>query len=83
MTDLPHWHPVDNDKAIQRDYHFSNFHETMAFVNAVAFIAHETNHHPDLEIGYNYCRIKFTTHDAGGVTDKDLDSAKKVNGLLP
>lgn len=79
---LPRWTLIDHNKAIQRQYQFKNFYETMAFVNALAWIAHQANHHPDLEIGYNYCRIKYTTHDAGGITEKDLACAKQVDALL-
>lgn len=83
MRDLPkHWRYVDKNEAIQRDYAFQNFHDTMAFVNALAFIAHQTNHHPDLALGYNYCHVKFTTHDAGGITEQDLSCAQQVNELL-
>lgn len=76
----PHWKLENN--SIQREYRFHDFHETMAFVNALAWIAHQSNHHPDLEVGYNYCRIRFTTHDAGSVTEKDLLAAQQVNELL-
>jgi len=68
-------------QAIVKDCRFANFHETMAFVNAVAWIAHRTDHHPDLEVGYNRCRVRYSTHDAGGLTTKDFDSAASVDAL--
>ena len=80
MKPPAHWQ-LDNN-SIRREYRFANFHETMAFVNALAWIAHQSNHHPDLEIGYNYCHIRFSTHDADGVTEKDIVAAKQVNALL-
>jgi 4a-hydroxytetrahydrobiopterin dehydratase len=54
----------------------------MAFVNAVAWIAHRENHHPDLEVGYNRCLVRFTTHAIGGLSENDFISAAKVDRLL-
>ncbi|HEV2292858.1 MAG TPA: 4a-hydroxytetrahydrobiopterin dehydratase [Tepidisphaeraceae bacterium] len=69
-------------KEIRKTYHFTNYHETMAFVNAVAWIAHQTNHHPDLEVGYNKCVVRYSTHSVGGLSENDFDAAAKVEGLL-
>ncbi|HET9870446.1 MAG TPA: 4a-hydroxytetrahydrobiopterin dehydratase, partial [bacterium] len=55
--------------------------ETMAFVNAVAYIAHREDHHPDLEVGYKTCRVRYTTHAIGGLSDNDLICAAKVEEL--
>ena len=76
------WKVSDNLKSIRRSLSFENFFETMAFVNALAFIANVENHHPDLEIGYNYCHIKFTTHALDGLTHNDFICAAKVDDLL-
>lgn len=65
-----------------KTFTFSNFHETMAFVNALAWIAHSMDHHPDFTVGYKTCEVTYTTHSAGGVTMLDLDAAERVNGLL-
>jgi 4a-hydroxytetrahydrobiopterin dehydratase len=54
----------------------------MAFVNAVAWIAHRENHHPDLEVGYNSCRVSYTTHAIGGLSENDFICAAKVEALL-
>ncbi len=67
--------------AIVKTFTFKDYHQTMAFVNAVAWIAHQTNHHPDLQVGYNKCAVTFTTHDAGGVTVADFNNAKRVEAL--
>ncbi len=67
---------------ITKRHIFANFHETMAFVNAIAWIAHRCDHHPDLQIGYNYCRVSFTTHSAGGLTDKDFAAAARIDALF-
>jgi 4a-hydroxytetrahydrobiopterin dehydratase len=78
---LPLWTYDETKKLIQRDFHFKDFHHTMAFVNAIAWLAHQSNHHPDLEVGYNYCKVKYTTHDAGDVTAKDMECAQAVDRL--
>jgi 4a-hydroxytetrahydrobiopterin dehydratase len=66
---------------ISKIFSFKNYYETMAFVNAIAFLAHKSDHHPDLEVGYNKCRVRFSTHSAGGITEKDLTSAASVDRL--
>jgi 4a-hydroxytetrahydrobiopterin dehydratase len=67
--------------SIVKSYRFKDYHQTIAFVNAVAWIAHQTDHHPDLEVGYSQCVIRYSTHDAGGVTEKDLECAERVESL--
>ena len=69
-------------KAIAKTYRFSNYHETMAFVNAVAFIAHTTDHHPDLSVHYNRCIVRFNTHDVQGISETDFECAAAVDALL-
>ena len=76
------WHLSEDRKEIQRAFTFSNFYETMAFVNAVAFMAHQENHHPDLELGYNYCKIRYSTHALAGLSMNDFICAAKVDLLL-
>ncbi|MGD9841348.1 MAG: 4a-hydroxytetrahydrobiopterin dehydratase [Steroidobacteraceae bacterium] len=73
---------VDTDgKAIHRKYAFKNFYRTMSFVNAVAHIANTEDHHPDLEVGYNYCIIRFSTHAIGGLSENDFICAAKIDQL--
>jgi 4a-hydroxytetrahydrobiopterin dehydratase len=62
-------------------FKFTDFHHTMAFVNAVAWIAHEQDHHPDLAVGYNQCGIRWSTHSAGGLTINDFICAARVDAL--
>jgi 4a-hydroxytetrahydrobiopterin dehydratase len=76
------WSVVDNNQRIKRSFSFANFYETMAFVNAVAWVANLENHHPDMEIGYNYCHIYFMTHALKGLTMNDFICAAKVDALL-
>ncbi|HSI33312.1 MAG: 4a-hydroxytetrahydrobiopterin dehydratase [Phycisphaerae bacterium] len=67
---------------IARTFKFANFHETMAFVNAVAWVAHREDHHPDLEVGYNRCAVRYSTHSIGGISENDLICAARVDALL-
>ncbi len=67
---------------IVKTYRFANYHETMAFVNALAWLAHRSDHHPDLEVGYNRCTVSWTSHDAGGLTARDFDSAARADALF-
>lgn len=75
------WHRVDG--AIEKSYDFSDFHHTMAFVNAVAWIAHRADHHPDLSVHYGRCVVRYSTHSAGGITALDFDGAAAVDALQP
>jgi 4a-hydroxytetrahydrobiopterin dehydratase len=68
--------------AIAKTFNFKNYYETMAFVNATAWISHAEDHHPDLEVGYNKCKVTYSTHSAGGVTEKDLQCAAQVERLM-
>ena len=82
LAQVPGWQLQESGEAIARTFRFENFHDTMAFVNAVAWIAHRENHHPDLEVGYGRCRVRYTTHAIGGLSDNDFICAAKVNALL-
>lgn len=64
-----------------KTFEFTDFHGTMAFVNAVAWIAHRGDHHPDLQVGYKRCTVQWSTHSAGGLTLKDLICAAQVDAL--
>ena len=68
--------------AIERHYSFGNFYETMAFVNALAWIAHAEDHHPDLLVSYNRCTVRFNTHSVSGISINDFICAARVDGLL-
>ena len=68
--------------AIEKTFRFRNYHETMAFVNAVAFIAHARDHHPELRVLYDRCVVRFQTHDVQGISAADFDGAARVDGLL-
>ena len=68
--------------AIEKRFSFANYYETIAFVNALALVAHRQDHHPDLGVHYNRCIVRFSTHDAGGITGRDFDCAALADALL-
>ena len=76
------WKLADDGKSIRGEWKFKNFYHTMSFVNAAAHIANAEDHHPDLEVGYGYCRMKYNTHAIGGLSENDFICAAKVDGLL-
>jgi 4a-hydroxytetrahydrobiopterin dehydratase len=70
------------DVAIEKAWTFANYFETIAFVNAVAFIAHRQDHHPELIVQYSRCVVRFNTHDVRGLSVTDFESAALVDALL-
>ncbi len=70
------------DLAIEKTYAFANYYETVAFVNAVAFIAHRQDHHPALTVHYNRCVVRYNTHDVSGLSVRDFDCAARLDALL-
>lgn len=68
--------------AIEKQFAFANYYETLAFVNAVAFIAHRQDHHPELQVYYNRCVVRFNTHDVAGISGTDFDCAAQVDALM-
>lgn len=68
--------------AIVKTFHFGNYFETIAFVNAVALVAHRQDHHPELSVHYNRCVIRFNTHDVNGISSSDFECAALVDALL-
>lgn len=82
LTQLaPGWQLAPDAKSIRREFGFKNFYHTMSFVNAIAHIANTEDHHPDLEVGYNYCRVRFNTHAIDGLSENDFICAARVDGL--
>jgi 4a-hydroxytetrahydrobiopterin dehydratase len=68
--------------AIEKTFTFKNYYQTMAFVNAVAFIAHVQDHHPDLSVYYGRCVVRFNTHDVGGLSVTDFECATQIEALV-
>ncbi|HEX20499.1 MAG TPA: 4a-hydroxytetrahydrobiopterin dehydratase [Acidiferrobacteraceae bacterium] len=76
------WKLNDEATEIQRTYTFRNYYETVAFVNAAAWIAHQEDHHADIEFGYKNCRIRYSTHAIDGLSINDFICAAKINDLI-
>ncbi len=81
LAQAPGWTLVDG--AIQKRFPFPDYHRTMAFVNALAWVAHAEDHHPDLRVSYGHCTVRFDTHSVGGISINDFICAAKVDALLP
>jgi 4a-hydroxytetrahydrobiopterin dehydratase len=75
------WTLTADNSSIRRELAFKDFYRTMSFVNAVAHVANIEDHHPDLEVGYNYCRIRFTTHAIKGLSENDFICAAKIDQI--
>lgn len=67
---------------LQKAYTFKNYYATMAFVNLVAWIAHHENHHPDLHVSFNECRVEYSTHAVGGLSENDFICAARIDAAL-
>lgn len=80
LAAAPGWALVDG--AIQKRYDFADYHRTMAFVNALASVAHQEDHHPDLLVSYNRCTVRYNTHSVGGISVNDFICAAKLDALL-
>ena len=78
---LPGWEVIDDGEAIANTFRFKDYHQTIAFVNAVADIANAEDHHPDLSVHYDRCEVRYSTHDVGGLSDNDFICAAKVESL--
>lgn len=84
LADLEGWMLTGDgaDVAIEKTYRFADYHETISFVNAVAFIANAQDHHPDLSVHYNRCVVRLNTHDVNGISATDIECASRFDALL-
>lgn len=78
---LAGWTMNAEAKEIRRTFAFKNYYGSMAFVNAVAWIAHGEDHHPDMTVGYNKVTVAFSTHSVGGLSENDFICAAKIDAL--
>lgn len=81
LARVPGWTREGN--AIARTFVFKDYYRTVAFVNAVAWIAHREDHHPDIAFGYKTCTIRYSTHAIGRLSENDFICAAKINALSP
>lgn len=82
LTKVTGWQLSQADTTlITKDFKFKNYHQTIEFINAVAWIVHQQNHHPEITITYNTCHIEFSTHSIKGLSLNDFICAAKINTL--
>jgi len=81
-SELTGWTIEDGDKQLRRSFKFKNFSEAFGFMSRVALLADKADHHPDWSNSYNKVEIVLSTHDAGGVTQKDIDLAQAIGALV-
>jgi 4a-hydroxytetrahydrobiopterin dehydratase len=80
LKQIPGWSLADG--AIAKTYSFKNHYQTMAFVNAAAWVSHREDHHPDMLVGYNTCRVSYVTHAINGLSENDFICAAKLDKLF-
>ncbi len=80
LEELKDWSHLDN--YIQKSYQFTDHYSAISFMNAVAWISHREDHHPNTEVGYNLVKVKYSTHSVGGISENDFICAVKVDDLL-
>jgi 4a-hydroxytetrahydrobiopterin dehydratase len=80
MKQLEGWE--QHEQTIRKTYSFKNYYQTIAFVNAVAWMTHREDHHPDLKVGYNSCAVEYSTHAISGLSENDFICAAKVDALF-
>lgn len=78
---LPGWTLVDDGSVIEKTFRFPDYYRSIAFVNALAFVAHREDHHPDLSVHYNRVVVRYSTHDVGGLSENDFICAAKAEAL--
>ena len=82
LKSISGWSYYEEENCIKKTFSFKGFTKVMGFINAIAWIAQNQMHHPDVNFGYNYVTVSYQTHDANGITENDIVCAKKVNDLL-
>jgi 4a-hydroxytetrahydrobiopterin dehydratase len=81
ILEVPGWDLVEEGRALCKTFKFDNYYQTMAFVNALAYVAHTEDHHPDLGVHYNRAVVRYSTHDVGGLSENDFICAAKADLL--
>lgn len=82
LGEIPGWNVALSYQNIDKTFKFKNYHQTVAFVNAITWEAHKQDHHPEITFGYNQCKVVLTTHAAKGLSQNDFIMAAKINALL-
>ena len=79
LVELPQW--ASDGKRIHRRFRFADYWQTIAFVNAIAYVIHREDHHPELVVGYDRLDVRFDTHSVGGISENDFICAAKCDAL--
>ncbi len=79
LNKVPNWVLDSNNKTIIREFYFKNYYQTITFVNRIAWLSHQENHHPDLTVNFNKCIVQYTTHALNGLSENDFICAAKIN----
>jgi 4a-hydroxytetrahydrobiopterin dehydratase len=82
LPEVPGWELVEDGRALTKTFRFDDYYRTMAFVNALAYVAHREDHHPDLGVHYNRCAVRYSTHDVDGLSENDFICAAKTERLV-
>lgn len=83
IVQIPGWELTEEGRALSKTFRFDNYYQTMAFVNALAYVAHAEDHHPDLGVHYDRAVVRYSTHDVGGLSENDFICAAKADALSP
>lgn len=82
LAPLEGWSLSGEGRAITRRFAFKGFARAVEMANLAAWLGNRQDHHPDIAFGWGYCAVTFTTHDAGGITQADIDCAARLNALV-
>jgi 4a-hydroxytetrahydrobiopterin dehydratase len=82
LPDVAGWDVVEEGRALSRTFTFKDYYRTIAFVNALAWMANREDHHPDLSVHYDRCVVRYSTHDVGGLSENDFICAAKADSLV-
>lgn len=82
LPEIPGWELAEQGRALIKTFSFPDYYRTMAFVNALAYMAHGEDHHPDLGVHYNRCVVRYSTHDVDGLSENDFICAAKADRLV-
>ncbi|HEX2595419.1 MAG TPA: 4a-hydroxytetrahydrobiopterin dehydratase [Luteimonas sp.] len=82
LPDVPGWELVEDGHALSKTFRFKDYHHTIGFVNALAWMANREDHHPDLSVHYDRCVVRFSTHDVGGLSENDFICAARTEALV-
>ena len=81
LNQVSGWQQATDRPLIYKDFKFKNYYQTIAFINAVAWVVHQQDHHPEISISYNNCHIEFSTHSVNGISLNDFICAAKIDQI--